>query len=122
MPIIGLGTDIAEISRFEACSERFAQRVLAASEYQIFQQHKQAARYLAKRFAAKEAASKALGTGIAQGVTFKDFIIDNLDTGQPTLALSGKAAEFFQLKGGKHSHISISDEKHYTVVTVLFES
>ncbi|WP_462055144.1 holo-ACP synthase, partial [Vibrio cholerae] len=71
--IVGLGTDIAEIERVEKAlarsGENFARRILSDVEFEQFQSLKQQARFLAKRFAAKEAASKALGTGIAQGVT-----------------------------------------------------
>ena len=81
MAIIGLGTDIAEIERVETAlariGESFAKRILTEREFEQFQLIKKKARFLAKRFAAKEAASKALGTGIALGVTFHDFDISN---------------------------------------------
>jgi holo-[acyl-carrier protein] synthase len=123
MAIIGLGTDIAEIARFEnKHTDRFAQRVLTPNEYAQFIAHHRPSQFLAKRFAAKEAASKALGTGIAQGVTFQNFEIANKQTGQPYLKVSGKAQEIASEQGASHWHISISDEKHYTVVTVILES
>ncbi|PJC86289.1 holo-ACP synthase [Vibrio sp. HA2012] len=126
MAILGLGTDIAEIGRIEQALERsgeaFAERILAEPEMTVFAGLKQKSRYLAKRFAAKEAASKALGTGIAHGVTFHDFVVSNDEHGKPVLVLSHKALEIAQGMGVKHTHISISDERHYAVVTVLFES
>ncbi|MCE0558627.1 holo-ACP synthase [Motilimonas sp. E26] len=126
MAIIGMGTDIVDIRRLEKVlartGEAFARRILAPNEWLQFQQHKQQARFLAKRFAAKEAGAKALGTGIAQGVTFTDFIVSNNEAGKPLLTLSGKALELSVQQGVSHIHISISDEKHYAVVTVIFES
>lgn len=95
MAILGLGTDIAEIERIEKAlgrsGEPFARRILSEDEMAKFSQLKQQGRYLAKRFAAKEAASKALGTGIAQGVTFHDFTVSNDELGKPVLMLSGVA-------------------------------
>lgn len=126
MAIVGMGTDIVDIRRIEQALSRsgdsFAKRLLAESEWQQFSTHKQPARFLAKRFAAKEAAAKALGTGIAAGVTFSDFIVTNNAAGKPELSLQGKAAELARAQNIKHQHISISDEKHYAVVTVIFES
>lgn len=126
MALMGLGTDIAEIARVEKAlsrsGEAFAQRVLAPVEMVIFTQVKQQGRYLAKRFAAKEAASKALGTGIAQGVTFHDFVISNDELGKPLLTLHNKAAQLAQQKGITHVHLSISDERHYAVATVIYEA
>ncbi|MCF2948361.1 holo-ACP synthase [Paraglaciecola aquimarina] len=123
--IAGLGTDIVEIARFEKLllkSDRMAQRVLTQSEFEIFKEHKSPARYLAKRFAAKEAASKALGTGIAEGVSFQDIEVKNLASGQPVLSLSGKFAEICKQRNIKNSFLSISDEQSYATATVILES
>ncbi|MBU2897240.1 holo-ACP synthase [Vibrio hepatarius] len=126
MAIVGLGTDIAEIERVEKAlarsGESFAQRILTEQELERFHSLKQQARFLAKRFAAKEAASKALGTGIAQGVTFHDFSITNDQYGAPSLSLSGKAFEIAKIKQVEQIHLSISDERHYTIATVIYES
>lgn len=126
MAIVGLGIDIAEIERVEKALVRsgdsFAQRILTEQELERFHSMKQQVRFLAKRFAAKEAASKALGTGIAQGVTFHDFNITNDQYGAPYLSLSGKAFEIAKMKQVEHIHLSISDERHYTVATVIYES
>ncbi|MDN3610953.1 holo-ACP synthase [Vibrio ostreicida] len=126
MAIIGLGTDIAEIDRVEKAlarnGEAFAKRILTNVELEKFNNLKQQGRFLAKRFAVKEAASKALGTGIAQGVTFHDFIVTNDEHGAPILSLSGKALEFAKQKKVAHVHLSISDERHYAVATVIYES
>ncbi|WP_330961863.1 holo-ACP synthase [Photobacterium sp. 53610] len=126
MAIVGLGTDIAEIARVELVLERtgaaFARRVLTPQEQAIFSQHKQAGRYLAKRFAVKEAAAKALGTGIACGVSFQDFTVTNNERGKPELTLGGKAAELAAQMAVRHVHLTIADEKHYAVATVILET
>ncbi|EIF2256829.1 holo-ACP synthase [Vibrio cholerae] len=123
--IVGLGTDIAEIERVEKAlarsGENFARRILTDSELEQFHTSKQQGRFLAKRFAAKEAASKALGTGIAQGVTFQDFTISNNELGKPLLALNGKAAQLATQLGVCSIHLSISDERHYAMATVILE-
>ncbi|WCE30175.1 holo-ACP synthase [Vibrio sp. SCSIO 43137] len=125
MSIVGLGTDIAEIDRVEKALNRsgdaFARRILADDEYQKYAQIKQQARFLAKRFAAKEAASKALGTGIAHGVTFHDFVVSNDENGKPVLTLTAKAKEIADNLQVNHIHLSISDERHYAVATVVME-
>ncbi len=125
MAIVGLGTDIAEIDRFEKSlsklGEAFAKRILTEPELVTFHATKQQSRFLAKRFAAKEAASKALGTGIAKGVTFHDFIVSNDANGKPVLSLHNQALAYATSEGVTHIHLSISDERHYAVATVIFE-
>lgn len=125
MAIVGLGTDIAEIERVERAlartGEPFARRILTQEELERFYTLKQKGRYLAKRFAAKEAASKALGTGIALGVTFHDFSIANDENGAPTLTLTNKAKQIALSKGVTNIHLSLSDERHYAVATVILE-
>ena len=69
----------------------------------------------------KEAASKALGTGIACGVSFHDFTVKNDERGKPLLSLSGKANELAQAMGVNHVHLTIADERHYAVATVILE-
>ena len=125
MAIVGIGTDIVEIARIEkqlAKSQRLAERVLTPDELAIFTQHPFPARYLAKRFAAKEAAVKAIGIGIGNGISFQHVQVDNLAGGQPVLSFSGKFAEICQQLGVSSSFISISDEQHYAVATVVLEN
>lgn len=126
MAILGLGTDIVEIARIEKALSRtgntFAKRILAPVEFEEFQQHKHQAKFLAKRFAVKEAASKALGTGIACGVTFHDFSVVHDELGKPLLVIEGKAQEMLTVKNMTSSFLTISDEHNYCVATVLFES
>jgi len=127
MPVVGIGTDIVEISRIaampEATRERLAQRVLTVNEYKHFcilnlKSCNSAVRYLAKRWAGKEAAAKALGTGIADGVSFQHIEIKTLESGQPILALSGRALEVAQSQNANHWHISLADEKFYATAFV----
>lgn len=125
MAIVGLGTDIADIERvtkvYARSGDAFAERVLAPSELAIFHTLKLKERYLAKRFAVKEAGAKAIGTGIACGVSFQDFTVSNDEYGKPVLALSGKAAELAAQMGVNHVHLTIADEKKYAVATVILE-
>lgn len=124
MAIVGLGTDIVEISRIEQSlqrSPRLVQRVLSESEQQIFACHAQPARYFAKRFAAKEAAAKALGTGIGRGISFQHFVISNDDQGRPVLTLQDAALSLATQLGVNHCWLSISDEQAFAMATVILE-
>ncbi len=127
MPVIGIGTDIVEISRIAKMSdntrERLAKRVLTPNEYECFSTMNlnsvnNAVSYLAKRWAGKEAAAKALGTGIASGVSFQHIEIVTLESGQPTLILSNRALEIALSKKSKYWHISLADEKLYATAFV----
>ncbi|MCF1427179.1 MAG: holo-ACP synthase [Shewanella sp.] len=125
MAIIGLGTDIVAIARIEQQlqkSDRLARRVLTPDELTLFEVSSQPVRFLAKRFAAKEAAAKALGTGIGRGVSFQHIHISNNELGAPKLVFTDGAAERLELMGGYLGHISISDEQHYAMATVILES
>lgn len=125
MAIMGLGTDIVEIARIAKQlnkSQRLAERVLTPTELSTFIHHKFPERFLAKRFAAKEAAVKALGTGIGNGVSFQDVEVVNLSSGQPTLVFSGEFANLCGLRGINSSFISISDEQRYAMASVVLEA
>ena len=95
MAILGLGTDIVEIARIEAVvarsGDRLAKRVLSDNEWALYQAHQQPVRFLAKRFAVKEAAAKALGTGIRNGLAFNQFEVFNDALGKPSLRLWDEA-------------------------------
>lgn len=122
MPVVGIGTDIIEISRItnmaEGTRHRLAKRVLTAEEYQHYEQSTHPDRFLAKRWAGKEAVSKALGTGIADGVSFQHINIISLASGQPNLVLSQRALEVAKALGANYWHISLADEKHYATAFV----
>ncbi|MEH6550213.1 MAG: holo-ACP synthase [Pseudomonadales bacterium] len=123
--IKGLGSDIIEISRVEASllrtDNRLAKRILTPEELERFNQCPQPHRYFAKRFAAKEAAAKALGTGIGQGVSWQDICIRNNDLGAPQLYFSGGALLHCEALGVETCHLSITDEKHYAMAVVVLE-
>ena len=122
--VIGIGTDIVEIDRIVGVlsrrGESFARRILTPVEFETFQSKKDQARFLAKRFAAKEAAAKALGTGFRLGVSWQDFEVISDELGKPCLLLRGKAQSIMQEKGAGSSELSISDEKHYAIAFVVF--
>ena len=126
MAILGLGTDNVEIARIEAATQRsgdrLARRVLSDYEWAIWETHQQQVRFLAKRFAVKEAASKALGTGIRNGLAFEQFEVYNDELGKPKLRLLGAAAELAQRLGVTHIHVTLADERHYACATVIAES
>ncbi|MGL6262031.1 holo-ACP synthase [Vibrio sp. WXL103] len=125
MPVVGIGTDIVEIARVEKALEKsnaLAYRILSEAEQVVFNQSKQPARYLAKRFAVKEAAAKALGTGIARGVSFQDFTVTNDELGKPELSLTGAAQQFADALSAHSILVTIADEKRYAVATVVMES
>lgn len=123
MSVVGIGNDILEVNRIQSMADkakqRLALRVLTPREYEKYATLKQPDRYLAKRWAGKEAAAKALGTGIAAGVSFQNFDIVNLVSGQPILELSGRALEVAQQLNATTWHISLSDEKHYALAFVV---
>ena len=125
MAIKGMGTDIIQIARLEEQlkkSDRLAKRVLTEPEMSIFAQHSYPARYLAKRFAAKEAAVKAIGIGIGNGISWQQVEVQNLESGQPVLKFSGYFAQICEEMGVNASHVSISDEQDYAVATVILEA
>ncbi|MDX1795467.1 MAG: holo-ACP synthase [Hydrogenovibrio sp.] len=124
--IVGVGTDIVEIERISTMlnkhREAFVKRILSPAEQRIFSAQMHPEKYLAKRWAAKEAISKALGTGFTHGVSFQDMTITHTDHGQPLVELSGKTQEVACQKEISHWSISISDEKHYAIAFVIAES
>ena len=126
MAIVGLGTDIVEITRIESVIERsadsLAKRILTEYEYTQYQQQTKPARFLAKRFAVKEAAAKALGTGIRNGLAFNQFEVTNDELGKQLLSLSGEALKLANNLKATHFHVSITDERHYAAATVIIES
>ena len=120
--IFGIGTDIVGVSRMESALERhgdrFAERILAESELQEFQQSGKPAHFLAKRFAAKEAAAKAFGTGFRDGLSMSHISVAHDELGKPILQFTGKAEEYCFNNGIGESFISISDEKEHAVAFV----
>jgi holo-[acyl-carrier protein] synthase len=123
--IYGIGTDVVEIGRIEKAlerfGERFAQRVLCQPEMARFRRHKLPAAYLAKRFAAKEAFTKALGTGIRSPANWHGVWVVNLSSGKPVLDFSEPLKKLMAEKGISQAHVSLSDEKGVAFATVILE-
>ncbi|AIR85359.1 holo-ACP synthase [Erwinia sp. S63] len=125
MAILGLGSDIVEIERIagviERSGDRLARRVLSEAEWQQYQAHQQPVRFLAKRFAVKEAAAKAFGTGIRGGLAFNQFEVYNDALGKPGLRFFEQAKVIASQLGVKHVHVTLADERHYACATVIIE-
>jgi holo-[acyl-carrier protein] synthase len=123
--IYGVGTDLVEISRVERVlqrfGERFARRILCEPELKRFRAHKQPVAYLAKRFAAKEAFTKALGTGIHAPANWHGVWVVNLDSGKPVLAFSPELEKLLRQKKILNSHLSLTDEREIASATVILE-
>jgi len=128
--IIGTGSDISDIRRIERTfykyGERFVSRVFTENEKQKAAKRSNPVPTYAKRFAAKEACAKALGTGVKQGVHFRDMGVENLPSGKPTMQLTGKALEKLHelTPPGMKAviHLSISDEYPYAQAFVIIEA
>ena len=123
--IYGVGTDVVEIGRIAAAlkryGERFAQRVLCPPELERFRSHRLPANFLAKRFAAKEAFSKALGTGIKAPANWHGVWVRNLASGKPVLEFSDALRRLLNAKGVTTAHVSLSDERGVAFATVILE-
>jgi holo-[acyl-carrier protein] synthase len=123
--IYGVGTDVVEIERIrkalERWGERFAQRVLCEPELKRFRAHKLPAAYLAKRFAAKEAFTKALGTGIRAPANWHGVWVANLPSGKPQLHFSDDLKKLISKRGISGCHLSLADEKGIAMATVILE-
>tara|TARA_B110000902_G_scaffold258523_1_gene328404 strand:- start:1510 stop:1887 length:378 start_codon:yes stop_codon:yes gene_type:complete len=124
--IIAIGTDIVEIARIaellERQPQRFVERILCPSELEQYTSHSNPVAFVAKRFAAKEAIAKALGTGIGHGVSFQDMQISNDDKGAPLVQLSGGAAEVMHSRGGQRVLISLADERDYAIAYAMLSA
>ncbi|ATI40862.1 holo-ACP synthase [Pacificitalea manganoxidans] len=128
--ILGIGTDLANIERIAATLERFGDRfrdrVFTETEQAKAERRADVAGTYAKRWAAKEACSKALGTGLRMGIAWKDMAVRNLDTGQPTMELSGWAAErLAMMTPAGHEpviHVTLTDDHPWAQAFVLIEA
>ncbi len=124
--IYGIGTDLVEVVRIEAAIKQFgddfAKRILAESEFVSYLDSHIKPRFLAKRFAAKEAFSKALGTGLRAPATMQNIAVAHDDLGKPILVLADELQVFLQDKNITKTHISISDEKNLATAFVVLET
>ncbi|HUG76686.1 MAG TPA: holo-ACP synthase [Burkholderiales bacterium] len=123
--IYGVGTDVVEIERVQKAlarfGERFARRVLCEPELKRFRAHRQPAAYLAKRFAAKEAFTKALGTGIRAPANWHGVWVANLASGKPVLEFSAALKQLLDDRRIRRVHVSLSDERGVAFATVILE-
>jgi holo-[acyl-carrier protein] synthase len=123
--IFGVGTDVVEIERIQKAlqrfGDRFAKRILCEPELRRFRAHRLPANYLAKRFAAKEAFTKALGTGIRSPANWHGVWVVNLGSGKPVLEFSEPLKKFLKKQGVAQAHVSLSDEKGVAFATVILE-
>lgn len=124
--IVGTGVDIVETRRIEEAfsrlGERFARRLFTPGEIAYCEKFKNRAERYAARFAAKEAAFKALGTGWRDGVRWVDVEVTHQPSGKPELRLQGRAQELAAQLGVARMSISISHSDRYAVAQVIFES
>ncbi|MBZ5694488.1 MAG: holo-ACP synthase [Acidobacteriia bacterium] len=124
--IVGLGLDIAEIDRIEAAITRhgapFLERLFTPAEVSYCESHKNRYERYAARFAVKEAAMKALGTGWRRGVRWRDIEVTREPSGKPGLRLEGVAQEFADRLGVKRISVSITHSGNLALAQVIFES
>ncbi|MDH4039254.1 MAG: holo-ACP synthase [Gammaproteobacteria bacterium] len=117
--MIAIGTDILRVQRIEdvvtRLGDRFVARILTPAEREEYRASQQPHRLLAKRFAAKEAIAKALGTGIGRGVSWQDISIGHDGNGAPRVTLSGGALAVATGRGGARVELSLADEADYVV-------
>ena len=123
--ILGIGTDLAKVARFEAAlarhGARFPARLLGEYELEQCRQRNDTAAFLAKRFAAKEAFVKALGLGLRQGMRWGEIEVMSDALGRPSLQLSGRAQKLAAAAGVQGIHLSLSDEAGLAVAMVVLE-
>lgn len=128
--ILGIGTDLANIERISGTldrfGDRFRNRVFTKTELKKAARRKDEAGTLAKRWAAKEACSKALGTGLAMGISWRDMAVSNLRTGQPVMAVTGWAAERLaeMTPDGYEAiiHVTLTDDHPWAQAFVVIEA
>ena len=124
--IVGTGIDIAEVPRIRQSIERFGgrflERIYTASEIRYCDSKANRAERYAARFAAKEAAMKALGTGWSHGVRWRDCEVVRLPGGRPSISFHGKAAEVAAKLGVKHAALSLSHTVEQAIAQVILES
>ncbi len=123
--IVGIGTDLVEIDRFEQALSRqgikLINRFFTEKEKAYCQSFPNPVSRFAVRFAAKEAFSKAIGTGIARGIKWTDVEVHRSESGQPTLILEGRAQEFVDRLGGKRIWVTLTHTKNVAGATVIIE-
>ncbi|MBA2431953.1 MAG: holo-ACP synthase [Chthoniobacterales bacterium] len=126
MSVLGIGVDIVETARIAHSlgrfGERFLQRVFTAGEIEYCQSMKFPARHFAARFAAKEAVSKAFGTGIGRAMGWRDIDVHRKESGEPFVVLEGGAKQLAAERGVQKVWISLSHTDHHAAATIVLES
>src|SRR5665647_2978557 len=121
--IYGIGTDLCDVRRIRASlarhGERFAEKILSVAEFVTWQERsahnpERGVRYLASRFSAKEAFSKAIGLGMTSPMTWRRCEVVKLTSGRPTIVLHGALRDWFETRG-LSAHLSLTDETDYAV-------
>jgi len=125
--IVGLGTDLMEIGRIQAAverwGERFLQRVFTPEEIEYSMRRRNPAPHLAARFSAKEAGAKALGTGIARGVSWKDIYVTRERGQAPQINFKGRGAERLNKLGqGARAHLTLTHSRELAQAVVVIET
>lgn len=124
--IYGVGTDIVEMSRIQSAwdrfGEHFARRILMHEEMELFERTKRPVRFLAMRFAGKEAAVKAMGTGFAHGVWLRDVGITNNDWGRPLIVWSERGQSVCNRLGIASGHVSLTDDAGLVLAFAVVET
>jgi holo-[acyl-carrier protein] synthase len=124
--IVGSGIDIAEVPRIRNCiarfGERFLERIYTPGEIRYCESKANSVERYAARFAAKEAAMKALGTGWSRGVRWRDIEVSREPGGRPTIVFHGKAAEFAGRMGAVHVALSLSHTREEAIAQVILEN
>jgi holo-[acyl-carrier protein] synthase len=123
--ILGTGIDIIEVSRirasYEKFGERFLNRILRPGEIAYCLSHRYPAPFLAARFAAKEAISKAFGTGIGSQLGWQDMEVGRKESGEPFVILHDGGQELFKRRGGARFHLSLSHTENYATAVAVLE-
>ncbi|HLW87734.1 MAG TPA: holo-[acyl-carrier-protein] synthase [Terriglobales bacterium] len=124
--IVGTGIDIAEVPRIAASiarfGDRFVRRIFTEGEIRYCDSKANRVERYAARFAAKEAAMKAIGTGWNHGVTWRDVEVSRMPGGRPTISFHGKAAEFAARLGAKHVALSLTHTAEHAIAQVILEN
>ena len=123
--ISGIGTDLCRISRIEKSlnrfGDRFAEKILVDEELARFRAHRSPAVFLAKRFAAKEAFSKAIGTGMRYPVHWRNVAVSNERSGKPAIRCLGPLQNVMRERGITAIHLSLTDEPDFALAFVILE-
>ena len=124
--IFGVGTDVLELSRIQSTYERFGdhfvQRILMEEELQLFRRSKQPVRFLAMRFAGKEATVKAMGTGFAHGIWIRDVGITSNEWGRPVVIWSERGQRVCDRLGIGAGHVSLTDDAGLVIAFAVVEA